>query len=851
MKKYLTIHGHFYQPPRENPWTETIEKQPSAHPEHDWNEKINAECYFPNGCSRILDESGRIATIVSNYKYINFNFGPTLLSWLEAHAEGVYKRILDADKASTALFSGHGTAIAQCYNHIIMPLAHERDQRTQIKWGLADFRKRFGREPESIWLPETAINQKTLNILTEFPLKYIILSPFQAQAVRPFTNPNEVRDVGDGNIDTRRAYRCFAQSDSGEKLKDRYLDIFFYNPDLAKGISFDHLLQNATYLSEKIDSSFGEGEGNLLVHSATDGETFGHHQQFGDMALAYMLHVEAVAKQITPVTYGAFLAENPPQHEVELKAGPNNEGTAWSCAHGVGRWYRNCGCSTGGEYHWDQEWRQPLRRALDGLMEHTFKVAEEYGNSIFTDILAARDAYIDVILDRSQESVSRFLDAHATGELEEHQRVIALEIMEMLRQGQLMYTSCGWFFNELSGIETIQILKYAARAIQLADRISKTSYEEIFCAELKNAKSNLEDHGDGAQIYATLIKPTIMTLEKVVNHFAVYSIFCSFDPGASDHSFYIYNVKQIERTLVYREEEYLLVGMVSVQSNFTLRKGIFAYTFIYPNSGDELCCFVKEVDADFDYDAVKDNISRVFEQDHKAIKPLLQQIFGDETYSLADIFSDERQEIADKILKEKLATIQMDYGKIYRDNESLVEALGKLKLELPEEILIPAKFTLGKTIVDKVNGLGGSTNLVHYKAAFAAARTAERLGIKLEIAEASIVHQGVIERHFLKMLQLFSSVRTSELDNLLEISTRLKLKLHHTPIQNRIHDLLQQRVEPIIEDLIAGKSSPDLHRAIKSILSIAHRFGFNIESYESRLEIYEAQKRNKSVAGQR
>ncbi|RME02173.1 MAG: DUF3536 domain-containing protein, partial [Calditrichaeota bacterium] len=384
MKKYLTVHGHFYQPPRENPWTESIERQSSANPYHDWNERITHECYFPNGYSRILDVSNRIVNIINNYAAINFNFGPTLLSWLETHAPEVYSRILQADKESLSHYSGHGSAIAQAYNHIIMPLANVRDQHTQILWGIADFRHRFKRDPESIWLPETAINQQTLNLLTEYNFRYIILSPYQARRIRPLgSDENAWKSVEAGDIDVRQPYRCYARDEAGKPIPNRYIDIFFYHGELSRGISFENLLRNASHLAERIEHAFGHGKGDKLISIATDGETYGHHERYGDMGLAYLLNVEASMRRLTPVNFAAYLETHPPTYEVELKSGPNGEGTAWSCAHGVGRWYRDCGCKTGGDYRWNQAWRTPLRQALDHLRDRLADFTEEIGQELF------------------------------------------------------------------------------------------------------------------------------------------------------------------------------------------------------------------------------------------------------------------------------------------------------------------------------------------------------------------------------------------------------------------------------------------------------------------------------------
>ncbi|MGH7454239.1 MAG: DUF3536 domain-containing protein, partial [bacterium] len=412
MEKCLVIHGHFYQPPRENAWTESIVRQESAHPYHDWNERINAECYRPNAFARIVDHTNRIINIVNNYAQVSFNFGPTLLSWLERYSPATYRRILEADKASLERFHGHGNAVAQAYNHAILPLCNARDKVTQMRWGIADFRYRFDREPEAMWLPETAVNDATLRVLVDHGMKFVILSPHQAKRIRgfaitdvPAVSKSETENappqtivkafqagewvgVEHGEIDTRQAYRWFDKDAEGHPMPERYLDIFFYDGGLSRGVGFEHLLRDAGNFAQSIDNCFSNNGAPRpeLVSIATDGETYGHHERYGDMGLAFLLNVEAPRRHIRVTNYAEFLAENPPVMEVEIKEGPNGEGTAWSCAHGVGRWYRNCGCRGDGPREWTQEWRGPLRQALDNLRDELAALTLEKGQDLLNDV---------------------------------------------------------------------------------------------------------------------------------------------------------------------------------------------------------------------------------------------------------------------------------------------------------------------------------------------------------------------------------------------------------------------------------------------------------------------------------
>lgn len=490
-KTALIIHGHFYQPPRENPWTGEVEREIGAAPYHDWNERIHAECYAANAAARVGDQT------VNNYAHISFNFGPTLLSWLEKHHPTTYQSIIDADKESAHRRSGHGNAIAQAYGHAILPLCNDRDRLTQVVWGVADFRHRFGREPESMWLPETAVDRATLELLIEQGLRYVILAPSQASRYRAI-GAEQWHDATDSSIDGSRAYSYFHRDGSG-----RSIAIFFYDGPLARAIAFEKALTSSERLVRTIKSS---SAGKALVNIATDGETYGHHFKFGDLGLAHVLVVEAPDEGFWITNYGEFLDQYPPQHEVEISSGPLEEGTAWSCGHGVGRWLRNCGCHTGGEPGWNQEWRGPLRVALNYLRDRAAEGFEELGSKLLKAPWDARNAYIDVLLKRI--SPRDFLARHAKQAFSPADEIRAFTLLEMQRNALLMFTSCGWFFYDISGIETIQILKYAARVIELSDQLGIPSHRKTFLDLLAEARSNIADKGTGADIYVLHAEPS-------------------------------------------------------------------------------------------------------------------------------------------------------------------------------------------------------------------------------------------------------------------------------------------------------------------------------------------------------
>ncbi|HJU91478.1 MAG TPA: DUF3536 domain-containing protein [Pyrinomonadaceae bacterium] len=456
----LVIHGHFYQPPRENPWTGEIEAEPTAAPFHDWNERIHAECYAPN---------------ITNYPHISFNFGPTLLSWLESNHPDTYQKILEADRVSAGKRGGHGNAIAQAYGHAILPLCNERDRLTQVVWGLADFRFRFEREPEALWLPETAANDDVLSLLIDQGMRYVILSPDQAK----------------GKVDSSKPY-LYRHKDGSA----RTLAVFFYNGPLARAIAFEKALTSSRGLVEQFIRAAQLGD---LVNVATDGETYGHHFKFGDLCLAHALEVEAKQAGFWITNYGEYLDRHPPEIEVEIDNGPQGEGSSWSCVHGVGRWTRDCGCQTGGQPGYKQSWRAPLRVALNFLRDDTAAKFESAGRELLRDPWAARNDYIDVILDpRARES---FLTRQAVRRLSDLEESRVSKLLEMQRSALLMFTSCGWFFSDLAGIETIQVMRYAARVIDLQNQLGLEPPQKRFLELMAEAKSNNPEKGNGADLF--------------------------------------------------------------------------------------------------------------------------------------------------------------------------------------------------------------------------------------------------------------------------------------------------------------------------------------------------------------
>ena len=704
--RYVCIHGHFYQPPRENPWLETVEVQDSAAPYHDWNERIAAECYAPNGASRINNRKNEIVRIVNNYARMSYNFGPTLLKWMEEKAPRTYRMVLDADKASAERYSGHGSAIAQVYNHIIMPLASHRDALTQIRWGIADFEHRFGRRPEGMWLAETAVNRGVLDLMAAEGIKFTILAPHQCARIRPLQTNSEQRsaddwtETPDASVDTTHPY--LVQLDEG-----RSITVFFYDGPASRAIAFEGLLNSGEAFARRLLDGFhaptsdSPAPAAQLSHVATDGESYGHHHRYGEMALSYAMHwIESDSDSNSNArltNYGEFLANFPPQWEAEVA-----EDTSWSCAHGVERWRSDCGCN-GGKLGWNQKWRAPLREALDLLRDATAPLAEDFAAPLLTDLWAARDAYIDVVLDRSTASKDRFFARHATRKLTPEERTSVLELMELERHTQLMYTSCGWFFDEISGIETIQIIAYAGRVLQLAAKLfgpPGVALEARFLEILARAKSNLPEFGNGAEIYRRYVVPLRIGLEQVGAHFAISSIFRIYP---EDGELFCFDVRRDAHEAFSSGRSRVALGRAHIRSRITeeaeeicfavlhlgdqnLSAAVRRFATTDPTEVAAFTAFSAEVGAAI----ARANVPEVIR--------LIDRFFGSLAYSLTSLFADEQHRILRTILDHTLAEMEDSLRKIYENHASLLRFLTESGMAAPPALAVAANYALNASL---------------------------------------------------------------------------------------------------------------------------------------------------------
>ncbi|MDP8958644.1 MAG: DUF3536 domain-containing protein [Actinomycetota bacterium] len=806
-ERYLCIHGHFYQPPRENPWLEAIELQDSAYPYHDWNERITAECYGPNATSRILDDQGRISKIVNNYSRISFNFGPTLLAWLEAKATGVYLSILEADRQSTQRFSGHGSALAQPYNHMIMPLANRRDRRTQVLWGLRDFEHRFRRSAEGMWLPETAVDLDTLEVMAELGVAFTILEPHQARRIRTL-GAERWQDVSGGRIDPTRPYRL--QLPSG-----RTIDIFFYDGPVSRAVAFEKLLASGERFAGRLTGLFDDQrKWPQVVHIATDGETYGHHHRHGDMALAYALEFLDSNPSLELTNYGEYLERHPPTHQVEIV-----EDTSWSCAHGVERWRSDCGCSTGMNQGWNQSWRQPLREALDWLRDALGPPYERRAGAFLTDPWAARDDYLDVILDRSPESVEKFFGRHATEALRDVERTTVLKLLELQRHAMLMYTSCGWFFDELSGIETVQVIQYAGRALQLSRQLFEEDLEPRFLELLELARSNLPAHRDGRRVYERFVEAAMVDLAKVGAHYAMSSLFEDYVGRAP---VYCYQVEREDHRRLASGRSSLALGRARVESNITGESARLDFGVLH--FGDHgLTGSVRAHQGAEPYQAMMREVGRAFERaDLPETIRNLDRHFGAHRYSLRSLFRDQQRKIVNLILESTLQAVTDAYRQVYEHHAPLMRFLTDLGIPLPNALHSAAEVVLNADLHRAFSD--GSLDPASVQSLL---EETEAWGLGLDRAGLGYSLQQVVEQLLLELRASPQQLPLLErLEGVVDLARTSPLQMELTSAQNIFYELRQ-------------KAYPELHRSqgddpyarawVRRFRSLGDKLGVRVE----------------------
>ncbi|MGH8904077.1 MAG: DUF3536 domain-containing protein, partial [Egibacteraceae bacterium] len=689
----FVIHAHYYQPERANPWTGELDPEPSAAPHRDWNERILRECYRPNGAARIYDKDGRIERIVNNYERLSFNFGPTLLSWMEHASPDTYAKVLEGDRRARWA-TGHGNAIAQAYNHMILPLANDRDRRTQIRWGLADFRWRFGRDAKGLWLPETAVDRATIDALIEEGVGFTVLAPHQIARVRL---PDFGWRTANGALDTGRVYR-HRHSDGS----DRSVALFVYDGGLAQELAFDPATHDTAVMLDRLRAAGARHGG--LVHAALDGETFGHHHHFGELGLAYALFGAAQSQGLEPTSYEAYLAAHPPTYEVKVVPG---EGTAWSCAHGVGRWYRDCGCATKSHDGWSQAWRTPLRRALDVVRDAASAAFEERGGELLTDPWAARDDSLAVRL--GELSRPEFLKRHARGHLTDAQQVDLWALLEAQRHAMVMYTSCGWFFADVSGIETRYVLRSAHRVLGLLEEVGVHAPWAEVLAILGEARSNRPEVGTGADVWREHIEPAAVSPARVASHLALIGL---VRPLATECVTAGHAVAVHSHRWEQRDRTGLSTARIEVTSLATGRRTDLDVAAVHLG-GLDVYGSVSRHRGDGAFHRADRRLWQAFPTTPMArLLELVAEVLPGNEFGFEALLPDGVQEVVSAAFSDLRTRFREEYGRLYHDHQRVLEMLIDAGYTLPRELRAAAELTLGAELerlaAGAVRGLGGT-----------------------------------------------------------------------------------------------------------------------------------------------
>ncbi len=823
---YVVVHGHFYQPPRENPYLDIIERQPSAYPYHDWNERIHYECYRPNAFARVLSEAGEVLDIVNNFEYLSFNVGPTLMSWIERHDPEVYQAIRQADRRSAERCGGHGNAIAQTYNHIILPLADEPDKVTQIRWAKADFHSHFGRDPEGLWLAETAVDYPTMEVLAAEGIRFIILAPSQAECCRPLPSEDnpapDWQGVANSDIDATRPYRCHLESGN-------FIDIFFYDGPISSDMGFDDVLVSSHNFTGRLSQAVRHDQRpHQLIGVATDGETFGHHKGGTEKCIAYSFIHEFRNQGWTTTNFAHYLSLNPPTWEVMLKPV-----TAWSCSHGVARWQDDCGCGGGGG--WQQQWRRPLRDSLDWLRDRLRKIFELRGPKFFRDPWRARDEYVRAIRDRDPENVGRFLDEHQSHALSAGEQVDALRLLEMQRQSLLMFTSCGWFFDELSRPEGVQILRYAARALELADEVAGVALEAEFRERLSAAPSNVPIFDDGGAIYDALVVPARIDFERVAAHYAITSLFVAYH---AEDRVYCYRVQQLDYQRQLMGALSLAVGHINLTSEVTWESREFVFVVLHLGGWDFHCC-LQPFGNRRDYAQMQEKLFLALESASVAkLMVAITQLFGDRSFDLESLFAEERQWLMAQLTEKTRTGLDQIYSQIYRDNYSILRAFHREELPVPPELQVAAELAIanrGLQAIDKLTQADGDRGQIDLALGELAATAIEagQMRCQLSLPGAKLAMETWIY-HWLNSLLAQVDLETIEadcqrLDQAIAVSEDLQLGLALDRVQERYYFYVHSQIVPMLDK---GGSSGGWTRAQSAVLlRLGKRLGVDVSPW--------------------
>jgi len=822
-KKYIIVHGHFYQPPRENPWLNTIEQQPSAGPYHDWNERIYDECYRPNAHSRLLDAEGMITDIYNNYETMSFNFGPTLFSWLEYHHKATAQRIIDADKKSVTTQNGHGNSIAQVYNHIIMPLASRKDKLTQIRWAKHFFKERFGRDPEGMWLAETAINIETVNCLIEENFKFVVLSPSQAESFRSFDHNAHWLPTSHNPLDTKRTYRIIPRDKSNNDATGGHLDVFFFDEGLSKEISFMDLLKDANTFGQRINNCYNGTYPNQVVTLATDGETFGHHKAFGDMCLAYFFKKVAPKLGIVPVNFGYFLEQNPPQYEVMLKDA-HGEGTAWSCSHGVGRWIRDCGCKTGGEPHWKQHWREPFRNAMNNLQKHIDTHYESSMSHFVNNPWMMRDKYITC--DKSSwENLQTVLETDSVHQkLEKDEVFTCMRLLEAQKYMLFAFTSCAWFFSEVSGLEATQNMAYACRALQLGiPAENQQAVLDSFLADLGRVPSNLKDT-TGRSLFEKNILPfyhhdKVLAFTAAVHRAINIQISSTFN-------LFGYKVT-IDQVLQQKPGSITYDGyVVRIENDSTGEQNTCQVLISHRDYAEVTGWVIPYVDPG----KLRREIPR---PEIWMTHPEAKQ------FTLKNLFLISSQELENFILQKIARDTDVRFTSWMKKNELELDFLSRLNIPIPGYCSAPMTYVLQEEwtrTCKKMQTPGDEDKAFAELLEFS--RFAKQFSITIDTTDGAKVLEDILIAEILQLSNELTTARCNRIRYLLNIVDRFGLAISKHRFEDMFHPILYGKVASLYEEIAkSGRSSDAAHKSdsrevLIQLISFARRMNFNTDAFQ-------------------
>ncbi len=779
VKRHICIHGHFYQPPRENPWLEVVEAQESAAPYHDWNQRVCAECYAPNSAARVLGRRGAIRDIVNNYSSMSFNFGPTLLFWLAEHAPEVHRALIEADRAGAERL-GAGGALAQIFNHVIMPLASDYDKVTQVRWGVRDFVLRFGRRPEGMWLAEAAVDLKTLAVLAAEGIKFTILSPGQCARVRPRPDAPWQDMLGD-RVDPRRPYQVALPGGAS-------IAVFFYDGPASRAVAFERLLDNGEALAARVRGLLDENPAEPQIASlATDGESYGHHHAFGEMALAYALRLLGEDSALSLTNYAAYLKDHPPVWEAQIV-----ENSSWSCIHGLERWKSDCGCGNADIPGWNQAWRAPLRQGLDTLKARLDGLFEARGGMLLDNPWAARDQYVDLLHDDGPAARRQFLARQQKRALAAEEQVEVNKLLELERYAMYMFTSCGWFFDDLAGLEPVQNLRYAARALQLAQDLepeAAAAWEKDLLDTLAGAFSNHPEKGSGADIWRREVAAMGVGARRVAAHAAIRAVVGEEPPS---EELYAFRVEPLAYSHRHNMGLHLAWGRLKISHRRIGHAREMTFAALH-TGGHDFRALVRPTAEAQDLTGLGELVEsplRLLET--HALWEILVSRIGGGAYGLADLFLEGRRELALEILDRTMGAYRDTARAMYEANREAMLFLHEINVPLPRVFTAVAEVLLAeeaaRAIEEAEEGGGFSAHLGEVAVA------ARSLGLALNLPRLRGVVKQVLTHDVLALCGDPRPGPTLErVNQVLDLAQAMKVDPELWAAQNRFLLLLRER----------------------------------------------------------